>query len=242
MTTIEPNNNSELKICACVFLNTPCAKLKKTNFRNNHQIITLKNFDFDNIDDIDETDEEGHTALMRAIECPIIDNKFDTIELLLANGANINEINYLDEWWNPLMYAINYGNDIEIIKLLLENNAKPNKSTDTSCTALFLAVYNADIELIKLLLDYNADIHHCLMHRDSLLLIALENPKSNNIELISLLLENGVSVDYATMNKNIPLHSAVGEYGNIETVKLLIDYGSKINKLNSQKHTHWISL
>jgi hypothetical protein len=125
-------NKSDTKICSCVFLNSniksaeTAVVVQASTKKIKHKLIPLKKSMFQNIND---SDGDGFTPLMRAIICPNIDNKFDVINSLLIAGANVNAKNYSDEWYTPLIYAINYTNNIEIVKLLLDKGADVNNST-----------------------------------------------------------------------------------------------------------------
>lgn len=86
----------------------------------------------------------------------------EIIELLLANGANVNEKN--GDGCTALMLAP-LNSNLEKIKLLLRHNININEKNNDGRTALILAIKKSSMkknfnpEIVKLLLNYGADIN-----------------------------------------------------------------------------------
>jgi ankyrin repeat protein len=164
-------------------------------------------------------------------------NSIDLLELLIANGANVNcknclvlrmccemglieIVKYLISIKARLdgtafLAAIDKGN-IEIAKLLLDNGVYVNYC-DSS--ALVRASLNNDIEMVKLLIEYGININarngYCITWTAA----------NGFIEVVQLLLESGCSIECEIS----PLRTAIG-YGHFECAVLLIKWGFLIDK------------
>ena len=84
------------------------------------------------------------------------DDDIRVIQLLLDNGANIN--NQGGQYGNALQAAV-YRGKIGVIRLLLNKGANVNAQGGMFGTALQAAAYNGNIKVIQLLLDNGADIN-----------------------------------------------------------------------------------
>ena len=180
---------------------------------------------------------------------------FDIIKLFIEKGANVNEsripigkstrkIEYLEQYTllGDILQQRVIGINIELIRLLLESGADPNKEFKinenigfphkNTFTPLGYLCYknNVNFDLYKLLIDYGADINKgdCGFSpfNDSytpLGLVCKNEPI--NIELIKFLLENGADVNKTSRERSqlfTPLqflyqHKNVNE----EAIKLL---------------------
>jgi ankyrin repeat protein len=91
---------------------------------------------------------------------------------------------------SPLHYASRAGH-IEIVKLLLSNNADPNRQTTAGgATALHRAAFSGHLQIVKLLLDYGASP---LLHdRDGC--TALDKSISQGHEAVTRLLREYIGV------------------------------------------------
>lgn len=90
----------------------------------------------------------------------VVNNDTTTIKELLSKGANVNFVK--QQGWakvNPLITAINKQN-IESVKILLQNGADVNWEDGFNTTALMYAASNGNISIIKYLLEGGADIKH----------------------------------------------------------------------------------
>ncbi|KAF4672364.1 hypothetical protein FOL46_009073 [Perkinsus olseni] len=156
------------------------------------------------------TNTLGQTAL----DIALANNKFDIVNLLKA--LNIHELaksgeleaiqNAASQGCNldrthpktgfaPLYYAAERGN-IEIMKLLLENGADPNRSEPTTFTALYAAINKGQNEAVKLLLEWQADPNQVVGNVDPAKRSFGTSPlaaaiKKGSSELVDLLLDTG---------------------------------------------------
>ena len=94
---------------------------------------------------IDVADSSGRTALMYACTGPFP----DAVKLLLKKGSEINKADTGDKF-TPLMYAASEGN-LEVVKVLLDNNADPRIRDKDDDDALEFARRNGHSEVVKFL-------------------------------------------------------------------------------------------
>ena len=140
---------------------------------------------------------------------------FDVIELLIKYGVDLN--NFAEGfywrpmsgnggliggyWWAkyagdfyfenmPLATAISEGFSIQVIRLLLDAGADPNRRINNGFTPLLEAVESENITIIRLLLEYGANVNYAGSQNGRYPLAA-----SNNIEVIKLLLDAGARVN-----------------------------------------------
>ena len=116
----------------------------------NNQTETIK-FLLENNADINAVQGAGWTALHFAAGMGYI----ESVKILLEYGANVNiqENNFLA---TPLYFAIKnampgYGENKNIVKLLLDNGAEINKLDNVGRSVLHIAIKNDDKDIIKLL-------------------------------------------------------------------------------------------
>lgn len=96
---------------------------------------------------LDELDKNGVTSLMHAIKTS---NDW-ACKKLLASGANVNARD--SEGWTPLMYAVRYQNNTDLVKLLLEHGANVNTKNNYNVSAVAIAAkYSENPEIVSLLL------------------------------------------------------------------------------------------
>lgn len=157
------------------------------------------------------------------------------VAMILSNGmVDVNNDVELDKMpsttKNPLMVASYHGFK-DVVQLLLEAGANPNKSFGGGPTPLLHAVRHGLKEVAQILLEYGADPN-----------IADENgftplyesivyfPFDFSVDLIKLLLENGAEVDHEIKFRwhelrCTPLLKAVS-YGNEEVIQILLENGA----------------
>lgn len=157
--------------------------------------------------DINADDNNGLVPLMYAIKYDKYDNSNNNIsKLLIDKGANVNLSDYY-EGNTALMYATitcerhDYKNNdgkidvlFNIIKLLLKNGAKLNKSNNKKYTALMLMLainidHRRKIEIVNLFLEKGADINKVNHFGETALTIAIKKPfNEENNSIVKILL------------------------------------------------------
>ena len=125
---------------------------------------------------IDAIDENGFTPLILAAY-----RNNESIVKFLAPKVNTIDHNCSA---GTALTAASYKGLINIVKILLENNANTNIADKNGTTALIYATLSENIEIIKLLLKYGAKKEHKDNRGNSALQYALI---SNNEKIINLL-------------------------------------------------------
>ncbi|WP_232697464.1 ankyrin repeat domain-containing protein [Brevibacillus daliensis] len=115
----------------------------------------------------------------------------DAVKVLLDHGADVNAISHSTISFIPsntaLHAAIAGERNLDVINLLLHNQADPNIRDSNDQTCLQVAAFHVDsIELIQILIDYGADVHAKSATGQTALSIALEQ---GNEKVVALLKE-----------------------------------------------------
>jgi ankyrin repeat protein len=152
-------------------------------------------------------------------------------------------------------------NDFEMVKLLIENNAKVNSINSYGHTLLYDAFYTNNPKMVIYLIECGADINkanedgntplHAAVDYGTLKEVKFllkkgacvnarngrrETPlhkvyADTHVEGARLLLSAGAHIDDADCNGNTVLHKSV-RAKNVQMVKFLLDNGADLNKLN----------
>ncbi|KAK6952058.1 hypothetical protein Daesc_006587 [Daldinia eschscholtzii] len=146
----------------------------------------------------------------------------DLVSLLLECGAQVNIVEFCEEFYRtPLSWACAKGN-LDIVKLLLANKADINY-TGGFYTPLFTALWHDHIEVISFLLQ-NEDIDVTWVSHVGLghLYVACSHPI-----LIRELLKRGASVDGHGSSVTV-LHQAT-RYGFPRSIEVLLENDPKLD-------------
>lgn len=93
----------------------------------------------------------------------------------------------------PLIVLAVSVRSLDVVKLLIENGARPNdKSKKDETTALTLAAANGDLEIVTYLLDHKADIDEPGELRETALIKAARFQRN---EIVKVLVERGADLD-----------------------------------------------
>ena len=94
---------------------------------------------------------------LKPILVAVVSNHIEIVELLLKNGANVNDSH--NSGMTTLMYAIKLKN-ARIVKLLVDNKVNINQVTvKNGVTPLIYAVKLGEEEIIDILLKNKADVY-----------------------------------------------------------------------------------
>ncbi len=172
-------------------------------FNNNRIEIIKEILKYDNINDI---------------------NKKKYIDILLIYFSKYNDIlsfRWLNEnfkinaniedkksRYTPLQIAVK-NNNIEMVKLLLENHADVNLKDINGCTPLHWAVECNNIEIVKLFIENGAGIN---AQDETLATTLYLSIYTKNIEMVKLLLENGADPNIKDVGGFIPLDVVLKKY------------------------------
>lgn len=174
---------------------------------------------------INHRDKSGKTALIYAIAS----KNRDMTAFLLTKGADVNA----RVGWNfPLIHAVS-SQDIEVIKLLLENKASVNFENRNKITPLMKATKKADIDVLELLLKAGADINYRNSLGKTVLMYALG---SKGKEILNFFIKNGADINAKdNEGKSVLMHTLLDK--NTLIAEELIEKGADINARDNQGKT-----
>ena len=177
--------------CFLVLLIFTCSVFSRPLTEDIHQaakagdVQQLKEILQKNPDLINSTDRDKMTPLHHAID----EGKLEAASLLLANGADIDAVNYKQE--TPLHIAAYEGN-AEVVRLLLTHDADIAKREMRDRIPLFLACnWGGDLETVRLLVDAGSDVNDKNSRGETVLVSTLYYGKK---EIIDLLIDRGATL------------------------------------------------
>ena len=150
-----------------------------------HYAIMFNKYDIindflDAYNNINFKDINGNNELHLLIK-KITKENFDLLEKLLLNKISINHINNYGQ--NALHIAVE-NNNIEIAKILLENNININVQTiNDHLTPLIIATIHNNIEMCELLINYEPNFDNQDIYGNSVLCHAIMNKSNQMIKL-----------------------------------------------------------
>ena len=153
-----------------------------------------------------------YTPLLLSIEIRQIE-----IAYLLIKKYKVDcNVNGTGTSFSPLQLAIKY-NEINLIQLLLDNNANINYiDIESGKTSIFIAFEQRQFETIKLLIKYNINLTvQDKLYNETILHVAIRNcNNANDLLLLSLLLQQSkiqdkFNIDKQDINGNTILHIAI---------------------------------
>ncbi|KAH8659968.1 putative ankyrin repeat protein [Xylariales sp. PMI_506] len=135
-----------------------------------------------------------------------------------------------DYWKRPPLVVAAEEGYVNCVRVLLENGADPNIRCDSG-TALYNAVRNKHVDIVRLLLENEPKADATIIPEGDLT-VMLRAVCTRNPQLVSLLIEHGVKIDYVDANSELmcktPL-SRAAYLGEKAMVELLLDKGADIN-------------
>ncbi|CEF61893.1 Ankyrin repeat and KAP P-loop domain and Ankyrin repeat-containing domain-containing protein [Strongyloides ratti] len=176
--------------------------------------------------DVDETDNEGWSALLNAAQ-----NGFTEIcDILIQNGASVDLSDLMG--WTPLMWAV-YNNHPDTVNLLLENKAHPNTvDEEDGLTPLILAAGRGFEEVANSLLKYGGSTNACDKFGSTPLIWA---SRKGFLNIVEKLLSNGCELDAVGMHGSTALMLATkGNFVNVVEKLLAHDPNVNVCDLNGQ--------
>jgi len=126
---------------------------------------------------------------------------------------------------NTLVHMAAKMNDIELIKMMIENKQDIQPCNKEGLTPLHIAAQYGQLDIMNLLIDGGADIDCLSKDGATPCHIAAQVGK---VDAIRVLCEHGANINYAVPGKQRPIHLAA-QFGQEETVALLIQQGACVN-------------
>ena len=185
---------------------------------------------------------EGHAnfpmILFGVLLLAITKRNHSMVEVLLQNGANVNETG--EDGMSALMLASDLG-ESAIVQILLDYGAEVNLKTIRGSTALLVALCKGRnvrpaapgvLKIVELLLDAGADVNLVNKMGFTPLIFAAEWYP----EAIKLLLEKKAMIDYKNAKGDCALKRAV-HVGNMESARILLEAGAKSDIKDNLGHS-----
>ncbi|CAH1997856.1 unnamed protein product [Acanthoscelides obtectus] len=185
------NNKGQTPLhVACLHAQLPIAELLVKNGAN-----------------INVTDFSKETPVFKAVRGG---NK-NLTKFILSKGAIVNRYNKINE---GLLHLAVMHDDIELVKLLLDNEEDPNELTNAEgTTPLHLATELNDAPMVSLLIDNKAYLN--MEDMDGYTPLHVAAGTRDSLEILKILTANGAKCDAKNFNGDLPIHVAAGS-GNIE--------------------------
>jgi len=173
--------------------------------------------------DVNAARADGATALLWAAHW---DDR-EAVELLLRAGANVNAAE--DHGVTPLARACENASE-SMVNRLLEAGANPNAAEANGLTPLMTAARTGNLNVVKALLFRGANVNAAAVttHETALMWAVAER----HLDIVRTLVEKGADVHPRPQQAFSPLMAAA-ENGDIETAKVLLAAGARVNDTGS---------
>lgn len=203
VSTLRNANGESLLIVAVRVGNTPVAK----------QLAQL------DPESIDETDNEGWSALLNASHGGFV----EIVRFLIDHGAAVDQPDLMG--WSPLMWAV-YKNHLDVVDLLLNARGHVNLiDEEDGLTPLIVASGRGFAQIVERLIESDCQVNACDKFGSTALIWAA---RKGHLPVVQLLLNSGAEVDAVGMYSSTALMLATR--GNfLQVVDLLLTREPNVN-------------
>ncbi|KAK2766077.1 neural precursor cell expressed, developmentally down-regulated [Arachnomyces sp. PD_36] len=148
------------------------------------------------------------------------------VQILIEHGADIEARD--TEGKTPLRAAARQGH-VDVVRRLLENGANIESKAHDGTRALHDSVFASSMEVMELLVDSHAVVDAPRTNPSGLTpLMAAALQKDERT--MRILLRNGANPNAAYIEGGAtPLHTVVGLDGDISLIRLLVEYGARVD-------------
>lgn len=140
-------------------------------------------------------------------------------EAQMRSSSHLNTINK-ENGWTPLMYALQYQKDPELISFVIEKSSVQDVFTKQGIHALHLAAKYHSTDIFNKLRDKSKDKSPKTDWNEGVLHFAVQNSSSNTADL---LIEGGADTNARTKGDWVPLNYAARYGSNTTILKKLIN-------------------
>ncbi len=170
---------------------------------------------------VNDTDDKGITALMRAVKW----NSLAMVKLLIESSANVN---VKDIKGNSVLMLAVKNNNLKTVELLIDAGANVNDTNKSGLSVLMTAAQLSSPDIVKLLIKNKADVNFKAHNETILHNVIRRDAFSDTPLIIDMLVENGADIEARKYGGETPLMSACFE-GNIGVAEHLIKKGARID-------------
>lgn len=185
---------------------------------NDDNLLPILNFLLKKGAKVNGISSYGETAL----KCASMVGRFDAVELLLAAGADCQQLK-----WTEFMHAIVFGS-VENVKSLLDKGVDLSIRDCWQRTPWLLSLQAGEVEKAKLILASGANPHDRGLGGNTPLIYAIEN---NRIEVLEWLIKEGFDFETTDESGTTALMVAA-ENGCTDCARLLLESGANPAKVN----------
>ncbi len=151
-------------------------------------------------------------------------NSAETFEFLKQLGLSLNTID--EDGKNVLHYLSAYSKDDKLFNFLIENQVKLDMQDSKGNTPLCYALEYNNIDMIKLIIERDPELNTINKDGEGIIHLAV---KSQEIEIVELILPLISDIDLKSANGLTPLQIAAATAKNDLILKLLVHSGANKN-------------
>ncbi len=159
----------------------------------------------------------------------VFNNNLETLNQLLASGADVDEANPYQVTALSLACEFGYA---AIAQKLIDAKADVESPRLGMETPLMLAARHGNVEVVRALIKAGAEVDHRDNSGQTALMWA---SAAGNVEVIDLLIEAGADVDYCLDPSGFSAFHFAAREGRIEVVKQFLDGGFDVNSVMETK-------
>jgi len=151
-----------------------------------------------------------------------VTDSLKTAGALLSAGAEVNAIRIIiddgEEFQaTPLWYAVAWGKNYDLVKLLLEQGAHPDHNATAS------AIWDQNLRMAELLRTHGGNIDYASPDGTPL----FRTVKARRLKLVKWLIDHGAKINFQDVAGFSALHYAVKGNHTLAQVEELLSYGAK---------------
>ncbi|ROV88763.1 hypothetical protein VMCG_10055 [Cytospora schulzeri] len=132
-----------------------------------------------------------------ALNIAVVEEKIDTVRLLLEPGRNVDIHHRDDLGWSPILDATGVAPNAEIVRILMENGANIADTEPDGSSPLHLAAHELRPDIVRILLEYHVpeDLERRTTHGQTPLLVTRNYKGPLTLECIRVLVRAGSDIN-----------------------------------------------